>query len=151
MTEAADLRARARAILDANRYLTMATAAPDGTPWANPVWFASVDPREFFWVSSPTARHSRNIAARPQMAAVVFDSQQVPGTGQAVYVSGRAELVPDADIDRGIEVYSQESQGLSSWSRDDVQGSAQLRLYRLTVHAHFVLTPGDQRVPVDLT
>jgi hypothetical protein len=86
------------------------------------------------------------------MAAVVFDSQQAPGTGQGVYVSGRGELVPDDEVDRGIAVFSEPSQaaGLSPWARPDVQGSARLRLYRITVHEHFVLTEGDARVAVDL-
>ena len=42
-----------------------AVADEAGLPWASPVWFASVDLREFFWVSSPDARHSRNLAVRP--------------------------------------------------------------------------------------
>ena len=30
----------ARAIVDENSYMTLATAAVDGAPWASPVWFA---------------------------------------------------------------------------------------------------------------
>ncbi|HWM22686.1 MAG TPA: pyridoxamine 5'-phosphate oxidase family protein, partial [Ilumatobacteraceae bacterium] len=67
MTEANELTAQARAILDANRYMTLATADESGVPWASPVWFASADYRAFFWVSAPGARHSRNLAARPQV------------------------------------------------------------------------------------
>jgi nitroimidazol reductase NimA-like FMN-containing flavoprotein (pyridoxamine 5'-phosphate oxidase superfamily) len=56
-----------RAIVDANRYMTLATADEDGRPWASPVWFATIDRRELFWVSRPDARHSRNIAERPEL------------------------------------------------------------------------------------
>ena len=73
----------ARAILDAGRYVVLATAAmPDGLPWASPVWFATEDYRELFWVSYPSARHSQNIGVRPQIAMVVFDST-VPGKQRA--------------------------------------------------------------------
>ena len=30
----------ARAIVDANSYMTLATVDTDGAPWASPVWFA---------------------------------------------------------------------------------------------------------------
>ena len=39
-----------------------------------------------FWVSSPQARHSRNLAARPQVSIVVFDSQVPVGSAAAVYM-----------------------------------------------------------------
>jgi nitroimidazol reductase NimA-like FMN-containing flavoprotein (pyridoxamine 5'-phosphate oxidase superfamily) len=57
-----------RAIIDANQYMTLATADADGTPWGSPVWYATDDYREFFWVASPDARHSHNLAIRPEIA-----------------------------------------------------------------------------------
>ena len=35
-----DLAILAREIIDANQYLTLATADGDGRPWAAPVWYA---------------------------------------------------------------------------------------------------------------
>jgi hypothetical protein len=66
------------------------------------VWYAVTDYREFFWVSSPEARHSRNIAVRPQVAIVIFDSRAPEGTAQAVYVSAVAEELAGEDPERGI-------------------------------------------------
>jgi predicted pyridoxine 5'-phosphate oxidase superfamily flavin-nucleotide-binding protein len=56
MTDPDDLGAIARSIVDSNRFMTLATADGDGTPWASPVWYAPVEYREFLWVSSPEAR-----------------------------------------------------------------------------------------------
>jgi hypothetical protein len=39
------------------------------------VYFATADYAEFYWVSARDAAHSRNIAQRPQMSLVIFDSQ----------------------------------------------------------------------------
>lgn len=144
--------ALARSIIQANRYLTLATADQDGVPWASPVWFATVDLREFFWVSSPDARHSRNLTVRPEVGVVIFDSRQPVGTGRAVYLSARAELVPEPDLDRGIETFSlaSQAQGARDWGRSDVQGRARYRLYRATAVATYVLVDTDERVPVDL-
>ena len=68
-----ELRAIARSIIAANQFMTLATAAGNGKPWASPVWYAPLEHRQFYWVSSPDAQHSRNLAVRPELAFVVFD------------------------------------------------------------------------------
>ena len=148
MTEQ-ELGAIARSIVDTNRFMTLATADESGLPWASPVWYAPADYRELYWVSSPEARHSRNLAQRPQLAIVIFDSHE-PGGWKALYMSAVAEELDD--VDEGIEVFSRRSaeQGLPVWTRDDVLSPARHRLYRATVSAHFVLDPHDQRLPVTL-
>lgn len=148
MTEQ-DLGAIARSIVDTNRFMTLATADESGLPWASPVWYAPADYRELYWVSSPEARHSRNLAQRPQLAIVIFDSHE-PGGWKALYMSAVAEQL--TDVDGGIEVFSRRSaeQGLPLWTRDDVLSPARHRLYRATVSEHFVLDSHDQRLPVTL-
>ncbi len=144
----------ARAVLDGNSYVVLATADADGTPWAAPVWFAHEGYREIFWVSFPGARHSRDIAERPRIGMVVFDSTVVPGSGQAVYMSATAGQVlePDA-IEHGMGVFSRVGarQGIEEWGTDRVTGGARLRLYRATVDTHSILDPDspvDERVEV---
>jgi nitroimidazol reductase NimA-like FMN-containing flavoprotein (pyridoxamine 5'-phosphate oxidase superfamily) len=58
-----------RGIIDDNQYMILATADGRGRPWASPVYFANSGYAEFFWVSSPEATHSRNIAVRPRWAS----------------------------------------------------------------------------------
>jgi nitroimidazol reductase NimA-like FMN-containing flavoprotein (pyridoxamine 5'-phosphate oxidase superfamily) len=147
-----ELVGRAKAIVEANRYLTLATADSAGRPWASPVWYATDDCREFFWASSPAAQHSRNIAARPEVAVVVFDSQVRPGSAAALYVSATAAELAGDELDRALEVYSRRSQaqGLPEWTRDEVQAPARHRLYRASALEHFLLTHRDERVAVRL-
>jgi len=52
-------------IIDGNSYMVLGTADAGGSAWVSPVWFATDDGRDFYWVSSPRARHSRNLAVRP--------------------------------------------------------------------------------------
>jgi nitroimidazol reductase NimA-like FMN-containing flavoprotein (pyridoxamine 5'-phosphate oxidase superfamily) len=139
-----------RSIVDANAYMTLATADEHGNPWASPVWYATADYREFVWVSAPEARHSRNLAQRPELALVIFDSRQRPGTGEAAYLSARAEQVPEPELERCLRIYSTASreQGLEAWNRADVEPPARLRLYHATATEHFILSPADQRLPV---
>ena len=141
----------ARAIVDANRYMTLGTADAGGRPWVSPVWYATVDYREFFWVSSPESRHSRNLGERPELAIVIFDSH-APGAGQALYMSGEAAEVADTEVEDGIELFSRVSvaKGLKTWSAADVRPPGRHRLYRARASEHFVLDDRDTRVAVRL-
>jgi hypothetical protein len=143
MTHQQDLRAIARTIIDSNQYMTLGTADEAGRPWVSPVWYAAVEYREFFWVSSPEAMHSRNLATRPQVSIVIFDSQAPISTGQAVYLSAFAEELEGGDLDRGIAIFSRGSvaRGAREWKQEDVRPPALHRLYRATAEEHWVLDP----------
>jgi nitroimidazol reductase NimA-like FMN-containing flavoprotein (pyridoxamine 5'-phosphate oxidase superfamily) len=79
MVEGEELGAIARRVIDSNQFITIGTADEESVPWVSPVWYAPAEYREFFWVSDPEARHSRNIAARPQVAIVIFDAHEAGG------------------------------------------------------------------------
>jgi uncharacterized protein YhbP (UPF0306 family) len=149
----------ARTIVDSNRYMVLGTADADGHPWVSPVWFASEDYEHFLWVSSPEARHSRNVAARPEVAIAIFDSTVPVGGAQAVYMSGRAAELTGTELERGIEAYGRLSEADVGhrWALDDVRPPSLFRLYRAVVSEHSVLIPGrdpelgtgvDRREPV---
>lgn len=145
---AQDGGAIARAIVDSHRYMTIATADATGRPWASPVYYAAAEYTEFFWVSSPEATHSRNIAARPEVSIVVFDSRAPVGQAQAVYMSAVAAEMTGADLERGIEIFSNGcvDHGLRKWTLNDVQPPAFHRLYRATASERWILDPGDHPV-----
>ena len=150
MEDTEGLEATARSIIDSNRYMTLATADEHGTPWASPVWYAPVGYREFLWVSSPEARHSRNLTVRDELAIVIFDSHRAGGWN-ALYMTAVAEQL--TDVDGSILSFSRhgEAQGLRTWTRDDVLPPARHRLYRATIAEQFVLDPHDERLPVRLS
>jgi predicted pyridoxine 5'-phosphate oxidase superfamily flavin-nucleotide-binding protein len=142
MTE--DLSDHARSVIDANRYMALGTVDEAGNPWVSPVWFATDDYRSFHWVSSPDAKHSRNLAAHPEVAIAIYDSSVPVGGAQAVYMKGTARQLTGADLEDGLEIFdrvSREDIG-RGFGLDDVQGSALFRLYRATVSEHWVLIAG---------
>jgi nitroimidazol reductase NimA-like FMN-containing flavoprotein (pyridoxamine 5'-phosphate oxidase superfamily) len=145
----------ARRILDTSSYVVLATADANGMPWASPVWFAMHDYAVLYWASFPGARHSQNIAMRPQVGMVVFDSTVPPGTGQGVYTSAGVEQLSDrAAIEQGLAAFSSKSmrQGAEAWGLERVTGAARLRLYRATILELSILDPDspfDVRIPVD--
>src|SRR5262245_32962284 len=133
--------------------MTLATADADGAPWASPVWFAHEQYETFLWMSEPGARHSRNIAARRDVAIVVFDSTVSPRQRNAVYVEASAAVVPDAELSDAVAVYAARSIacGLETLTSDQVSGDAPWRLYRARASAVYVLEDEhDRRVAVKL-
>jgi nitroimidazol reductase NimA-like FMN-containing flavoprotein (pyridoxamine 5'-phosphate oxidase superfamily) len=149
-----DLAATAREIIDRSMYMVLGTADEAGRPWVSPVYFAAREYSDFYWVSLPDAQHSRNLAGRPEVSIVVFDSGVPIGTGQGVYMSARAEELGGEELQRGIEVFARrnEEHGGRPWGRDDVRPPAPHRLYRATVDQHWMLDkearPGDRRTPM---
>jgi uncharacterized protein YhbP (UPF0306 family) len=166
MSDQPDLGAIARAIVDGNLYMTLATVDEDGRPWATPVFYATADHRQFYWISSPEAQHSRNLARHAQHAQVgivVFDSRVPASTGQAVYMQAVAERLEGAELARGLRVYPGPAErGGRAMTAAQLQPPATYRLYRATVSQHWVLCPwpsgpcpdhglaGDHRAAVTL-
>ena len=155
MTAASSAAQTVRHIIEASRYLVLATADTAGRPWSSPVYFAHIGFTEFFWVSSPDVTHSRNIEVRPEVGIVVFDSQVAIGAGQGVYMSAVAKLLEDDETARGIEAFSRRSvaHGGPDWTSEDVRPGAGLRLYQATADSHWILAKDgrpDHRIPVPL-
>ena len=157
-----ELVAHARALLDANRYLTLGTVGPDGRPWTAPVYFTAPGLGEFYWASEAGAVHSRHLADRPQVSWVVFDSTVRPYHGRALYGAGEARELAGVELDRGLAAYPRGGgDGAAAIDRDDVTGASAYRLYRATPTGLWVLCPrapghpcprhgraGDHRTPV---
>ena len=148
MTEL-DLDAHARDLMDVNRYVTLGTADADGTPWVSPVYFAAGDNPEIFWMSALDAKHSRNIADRPDVSMVIFDSTVLPYHGRAVYLSGRAaELADHDDLERAVGIYpGPASRDATPVTLADVTDPSEYRLYRATITEASVLCPREPRQP----
>jgi nitroimidazol reductase NimA-like FMN-containing flavoprotein (pyridoxamine 5'-phosphate oxidase superfamily) len=140
----------ARVLVAANRFMTLATADAAGEPWASPVWYATDDGYTFLWASSPETRHSRNLAERPRVAIVIFDSHATRGEGNALYLSAVARELTDDEVEPSLELYSRRSQeqGYGAWSLDEITGPARHRLYRAVADERFLLGPRDERIAI---
>jgi hypothetical protein len=157
-TNQQDLGSLAKAIIDSNMYMVLGTADESGGPWATPVYFGHFEYREFYWISSPEVKHSRNIAVRPQISIVIFDSQAPVGKGQAVYISAIAEALTDVNLDRGLDIYNGRflnpgEHGVKLIQSEDVRAPGLYRLYRAAALEHWVLDPAgrpDHRISVTI-
>ena len=142
----------ARELIAANRYMTLATADASGRPWISPVWFAP-DDGGFLWISRPDSRHSRNLAERPELALVIYDSTVLPAERQALYVEAVAEQLDGEPRAVAVARYSEHSvaQDLEPLTLDEVTESSPLRIFRAAVTAAFMLEDErDFRTAVEL-
>lgn len=155
MTDMKDPGTEAREVLDATTYVVLSTAGLDGRPWATPVYFAHDGLDRVLWVSRPETTHSSNIAERPEISLVVFNSQVPVGSARAFYAQAVAELVPPDEIDADVAIFSArlEAGGAPPWTAEQVRSPAELRLYRARISGAWVLaTDGgpDRRIPVPI-
>ena len=130
--------------------MTIVSADTAGVPWASPVWFADDQYAEFLWVSRPDARHSKNVAARPEVGIVIFGFDCSQGSADAVYIQGTVFEAEETDLSRMIRVFSKRStdRGGAVWTAADVTPDAPFRLYVARAIARFVLDEHDRRLPV---
>jgi nitroimidazol reductase NimA-like FMN-containing flavoprotein (pyridoxamine 5'-phosphate oxidase superfamily) len=142
----AQLEAMARRIIDGNRYMTIATVGEDGRPWVTPVYFNPDRYRHMYWISSPEAQHSRNLARRPAVTIVVFDSQVRIGDAEAVYIRAHAQEITEPTSEESAVAFQPRFEGVKAFGPDELRPPAKLRLYRATVTEHWVLIRGDDPV-----
>ncbi len=144
-------------LLNANHYCVLATADAAGEPWATPVFFAARHDRELFWVSSPTSRHSRNIAVRPTIGITIFDSTAPIGGAEALYLEAHAGPLDSSLHPQALEVLNSRLPPPQALSLTDLPPAGPLQPYRATATRHYVLIRGgdarfdnvvDDRLPV---
>jgi hypothetical protein len=144
-------------LLNANHYCVLATADAAGEPWATPVFFAARHDRELFWVSSPTSRHSRNIAVRPTIGITIFDSTAPIGGAEALYLEAHAGPLDSSLHPEALDVLNSRLPPPQALSLTDLPPAGPLQPYRATATRHYVLIRGgdarfdnvvDDRLPV---
>jgi hypothetical protein len=95
VTDAPDLDATARRVIDGNQFRTLGTLDADGRPRLSPVNYTAARYSDFYWVSSPLAHHSRNLGERADVQIVIFDP--VAG-GDAVYFAATAREIGEDEL-----------------------------------------------------
>jgi len=129
-------------LLAEHRYLVLGTADDLGRPWATPVFFAPDGEHRILWVSAPDSRHSRNIAARPDVAITVFDSHAPIGGAEALYLEATATPVPDDARPAALAQLNTRLPPAQQLGPDDLEPQGPLRVYQAAVTSHFVLIRG---------
>ncbi|MBO0811625.1 MAG: PPOX class F420-dependent oxidoreductase [Microlunatus sp.] len=94
----AELDDLARRLISGPNYAHLATLLPDGAPHSVPIWVDLEDDRIVF-LTSPSSRKARNIAADPRVCLSVTDREQ-PFTAASI----RGRVVGRIDGDAGWRI-----------------------------------------------
>jgi hypothetical protein len=137
----ATLDETARRVIDGNTYMVLGTLDPDGQPRLSPVFYTAARYRDFYWVSVSESHHSQNVAQRPDVRIVVFDSRRPPGEGEAVYVTATAQEVPEAQLPDVVGEAFRTDAG-TQFTPEELSGDARLRLYVAQAASFEVHVPG---------
>ena len=132
----------AQAVLHENTYMTLATAAADGTPWGTPVHFAH-DSEYVYWLSSPQATPSKNLDKNSKLFVTIFDAgQSVSELAQrrCVYVQTHGELLAGNDELAAREVYA------DKFGDEDGRKASEWNHYRAKIGSLNIEKSDEQRV-----
>lgn len=120
---------RLRAFLAAHNTMTLATAGPDGAPQAAAVFYAADEALNLYFLSSPSSRHSQNLAQQPRVAATVHADGQAWQSIQGLQIEGSARQVDGPQVlVHAVQVYGRRFEFLKGLlSVDGVGGPVALR------------------------
>jgi hypothetical protein len=124
------------------------------------VFYTAARHTDFYWLSSPRAQHSRNLAERPQVQIVIFDSTADVGRGEAVYLTATARQAGAHELDAVCPEAFRTVAGARRFQPAELRGDAAARLYDARASSWEAHIPGrhpvhgrgvDTRQPADPT
>lgn len=105
-----------RECLDSTLVAVLATRGEDGV-WATPIYFSYDEKFNFYFISPMSTRHMLDIKTNPRVALAIISPASHTGVNQiGVQIEGRAEEVPDKDIETVYETRSRRIAGDSEWA-----------------------------------
>lgn len=122
---------RAREITEKVNYLTIATVDADGNPWNAPVFGYCDKDFNCLWGSYEGSQHSKNIALNGKAYIVIYDSTAPPGTGEGVYVRGKARKIEDENEAAELFELMKKRHDDHFWPLEAMTGEGPIRFYKL--------------------
>ena len=104
-----------------------------GQPWLCTLYYITDDGLNFYWLSLPSRRHSKEIVTHNKVAATIpvnfVKGEKVVG----IQVQGKAEqLQSDSSSKRYIEEYANKFNRTKEWVNDFCNDKTDHKLYKLT-------------------
>ena len=89
-----ELQEKIREYLETHDVLTLATL-DEGGPWATPLFYASGNTLDLFFLSDPTTRHCQAIARSPKVSAAIHGGFTAWTEISGLQLEGWAQIVDD--------------------------------------------------------
>ena len=127
-------------ILQKNVLFSVATVTEENNvakAWVNTAYYAYSPAFEFYFVTPPTAQHSKNLEINPSAALSIFDSQQGFEGKQGLQVFGSGEKAEGDDLDNAYHHYAARFEWLRERISDPThfeESGMESRLYVVKPH-----------------
>lgn len=119
-------------------HLSLATSL-NGQPWICEVHYVYDDDLNFYFLSKPSRRHSKEIAANPKVAGNIVKQHSATETPRGVYFEGTAELLKNVAEDSApFNLYDQRF-GLSAGIREEIKADPEGHKFYKIMPTHFML------------
>jgi hypothetical protein len=123
----------AQRVLDVNRYMVLGTLDTDGSPRLSPVRYTRNGYRDLYWASAYRSHHSGNIAARPLIRIVIYDSTAKNDQGEGVYLEAKAGVVSEEQLPTVCAGLGSRPTVTRHPAPADFSGTSPMRLYHAQV------------------
>ena len=125
------------AYLQKHQVLTLATSGDDG-PWAAALFYAS-ERYDLYFLSSPTTRHSRHIAADGRVAATIQEDYSDWRAIQGIQLEGEATMLAGEEAEAARTIYGMKFPFIAGDDPAIQKALARVQWYRLRpVHLFFI-------------
>ncbi len=121
---------KAREIIVKNMFMTLATCGKDGKPWASPVNYVFDKHYNFYFISSKTSQHVKNIIETPSVSFAVFDSRARGDDIDGVQVSAKARVISGLELLSALKVVFT-LKARKSRPKEDFLGIANKRIVKI--------------------
>jgi nitroimidazol reductase NimA-like FMN-containing flavoprotein (pyridoxamine 5'-phosphate oxidase superfamily) len=147
------------AMLQANRFGTLATCSRDGWPWASPLLYGYDRDLTLYWSSAIVAQHSRFLVQNQGRATwTIYDSHATTGQVTGLFLTGRAHKVAPIEVEIAMELLFQRLEKRPDRTAADYLGDSPRRFYcfqpqRLWITGDRVATGNqliDTKIELDL-
>lgn len=125
-------------ILSNNILLSMASIKEEKYSWIHTAFYAYSSKLRFYYVSPPSAQHSKNIDQNQSVAVSIFDTHQNPTDQKSgLQIFGMCRRATGEEVAEGLTLYSERFPWLSKYIKtpDDFdKGILESKLYIITPH-----------------
>ena len=151
------MKEKAAKVITETIYAAVASCTKTGEPWNSPVFVVYDEFLNFYWASSASSQHSRNLRSNSKVFLAIYDSSAPWGTGQGVFIEAEAMEVSDPyEIARACQLRKARVPSAKQPPESFI-GARPRRIYRATPKRVWVNQDGqtngffvDERVEIEL-
>ncbi|MBI3955630.1 hypothetical protein HY339_00040 [Candidatus Gottesmanbacteria bacterium] len=123
-------------ILSSNTLLSMASIKDGTESWIHTAYYAYSSKLSLYYLSSPSAQHSKNVEQSQSVAVSIFDTHQNPtDKKRGVQLFGTCHRAVGGEVAEGLRLYTERFSWLANYikePRDFDKGTLESKLYIIT-------------------